>query len=142
MSRKITYRCTRCASDEISFDAKTGEPLGQAPGSMTYIPKSEADAAWEAYTAQRRRESAAQERAAEQDRNISAIVATLIETSRRPRRAARFSIPFKMSAPATQILPAYSSTQSYAIAAVFALRAHATKKRRLPLWAQMGHLPR
>lgn len=52
-------------------DAVTGEELGLGPGSFDYIPKAEADAAWDAYHKQRE----AEKRAREEDLKQKAIIA-------------------------------------------------------------------
>ncbi|WP_171181155.1 hypothetical protein [Ruegeria sp. HKCCD8929] len=51
-------------------DADTGEQLGRAPHSFTYVPKSEADAAWADYAAQQEADRAERDRVRQQEQTI------------------------------------------------------------------------
>ena len=62
-------------------DAVTGEELGLGPGSFDYIPKAEADAAWQAYHQRRETERLAREAAQKQEQVIAENAALLSETA-------------------------------------------------------------
>lgn len=59
------------------YDADSGEALATGPGSFEYIPKAEADAAWETYHKQREAERQERARGLKQEQIIGENVAHL-----------------------------------------------------------------
>lgn len=59
------------------YDADTGEALATGPGSFEYIPKAEADSAWEEYYRQQDAERQERERDLKQEQIIAENVAHL-----------------------------------------------------------------
>lgn len=59
------------------YDADTGEALAIGPHSLDYIPKADADAAWDAYHLRQKAERDARERDQRQEQIIAEIAATL-----------------------------------------------------------------
>lgn len=80
-----TYDDCYCNSDDCQgaechvaeFDAQTGEAIGRAPGSLEYIPKSEADAAWEAHQQKWRAEQQQRDWERQQEQTIRNNAETL-----------------------------------------------------------------
>lgn len=58
-------------------DAVTGEELGLGPGTFDYIPKAEAEAAWQAYNQRREAERQKAEAARQQEQIIAENTSTL-----------------------------------------------------------------
>ncbi len=71
--------CQGEESEAIICDAKTGEELGQAPGSCAYIPKAEADALWEAERVRWAEERAARKSEAQHQKLIAETAAQLAQ---------------------------------------------------------------
>lgn len=80
-----TYDESYCNSEECQgeechvaeFDAQTGEALGRAPGSVEYISKTKADAAWEAHQLKWRAEQQQRDRNCQQENIINTNAETL-----------------------------------------------------------------